>query len=243
MEAATANGIDPAILAGLLETESGFDKGARSGAGAVGIAQIVPKWHPNVDPTDPIASIHYAAKHLAGLRARFNGNMDEAIYAYNGGAGGIRKSKENREYLPKVMKAAAKYGYNPTGNPWSNPIFLNPRVAYITGNIGPTSTGAHLDVKRADRGVMNPKELDRHVEVGDPQRGRVALSQVGTSDGEKEHRARGSHGIDYLTTGGSKVYLKNGAKVLSNTPTVHGDQLLIQLPSGQKYTFLHGRRA
>jgi soluble lytic murein transglycosylase-like protein len=243
LEAATQHGIDPAILAGLIETESSWNPSARSSAGAIGIAQIVPKWHPTVDPTKPKEAIFYAAKHLAGLRAALGGNMDEAIYAYNGGTGGIRKSAENRAYHPKVMRAAAKYGYNPTGNPWSNPALLNPRVAYVTGNIGPTSTGQHLDVKQVGGGNFAANALDRFVEVDDPQLGRVALSKVPVTNTQAQHRARGSHGIDYGTYSGSKVYLKNGARVVGSVKTEHGDKVTIQLPNGQKYTFLHGRSA
>jgi hypothetical protein len=242
VQAATTYGIPPAILAGLIETESTWDPNARSSAGAIGIAQIVPKFHPNVDPTKPNQAIMYAAKYLSELQQQL-GSLDEAIYAYNGGPGGIRKSKENREYHPKVMRAAAKYGFNPTGNPWSNPSLLNPRLAYVTGKIGPTSTGPHLDVKRADGGDFAANALDRYVEVDDSQYGRVPLSRVGVTADAKSHRARGSHGIDYGTYDGSKVYLKGGAKVVSSVKTEHGDKLTIQLPNGQKYTFLHGRRA
>jgi hypothetical protein len=242
LEAASANGIDPAILAGLLETESNFNPSARSSAGAVGIAQIMPGYHPTVDPTNATASIHYAAKHLKGLMAA-TGSIEEAIYAYNGGLGGIRKSAENRAYQPKVMRAAAKYGYNPTGNPWRNPALLNPRIAYITGNIGPTSTGPHLDVKQADGRDFSKTALDRYVEVDDPQYGRVPLSKVPVTADAANHRRRGSHGIDYGTASGSRVYLKGGARVVGSTRTEHGDKLTIQLPNGKKYTFLHGRSA
>jgi hypothetical protein len=243
LQAASANGVDPAILAGLIEVESNFNPKARSVAGAVGIAQIMPGYHPTVDPTNATASIHYAAKYLRELTAQLGDPM-EAIYAYNGGPGGIRKSAENRAYQPKVLRAAAKYGYNPTGgSPWRNPAFMSPRLAYVTGNEGPTSTGPHLDVKRVDRGNFKPTDLDRYVMVDDPQYGRVPLSKVGTSDGQAEHRARGSHGIDYRTASGSKVYLKGGAKVVGSVRTKHGDQLTIQLPNGKQYTFLHGRSA
>ena len=242
LEAASANNVDPAILAGLIEVESNFNPKARSGAGAVGIAQIMPNYHPTVDPTKPTESIQYAAKYLKQLYDQL-GNWDDAIYAYNGGPGGIRKSAENRAYQPKVMKAAAKYGYGSSGNPWTNPALLNPRLAYVTGNIGPTSTGPHLDVKQTDGKDFSSTALDRYVEVDDPEYGRVPLSRVGVTADAANHRRRGSHGIDYGTHSGSRVYLKGGAKVVGSVKTAHGDKVTIQLPSGQKYTFLHGRSA
>jgi hypothetical protein len=243
LEAASQYGIDPATLAGIIETESNWNPKAYNKSGATGIAQIIPRWHPTVDPTKPKEAIFYAAKYLSELRSQLGGNMDEAIYAYNSGPGAIRKSAENRAYHPKVMKAAAKYGYNPTGNPWSNPALLNPRVAYVTGNIGPTSTGPHLDVKQVGGGNFAANALDRYVEVEDPKLGRVALSKVPVTADQANHRRRGSHGIDYGTYSGSRVYLKNGAKVTGSVKTEHGDKVTIKLPNGQQYTFLHGRSA
>jgi len=241
LQAAQQHGIDPGLLAGLIEVESGFDPNQTSRAGAIGIAQIVPKYHPDVDPRDPQASIFYAAKYLKQLETQL-GSIDEAVYAYNGGPGGIRKSDENRAYGPKVMKAAAKYGYG-ADRGWSNPALLHPRIAYITGNIGPTSTGPHLDVKRVGGGRFDAKALDRYVEVDDPTLGRVPLSRIPVTETFDGHVARGSHGIDYGTYSGSKVYLRGGAKVVSSSPTEHGDKLTIQLPNGQQFTFLHGKKA
>ena len=40
--AAQRYGIDPALLHGLIQQESGFDPGATSGAGAVGLCQLMP---------------------------------------------------------------------------------------------------------------------------------------------------------------------------------------------------------
>ena len=59
-------------------------------------------------------------------------------------------------------------------------------------------------------------------------------------DSWDEHAARGSHGIDVGTYTGSQVFVKNGARVISTRPSVHGDVVTIQLPNGQQYTFLHG---
>jgi hypothetical protein len=70
--AAKANGIDPAILTGILEVESSWRDDiiygrTRSEVGARGIAQIMPEYHPGVNYDDPVASINYAAKHFKGL--------------------------------------------------------------------------------------------------------------------------------------------------------------------------------
>ena len=66
-----------------------------SSAGAQGIMQIVPRWHPNVDPLDVSAAIDYAGKYLASLK-RQTGTWTEALAAYNWGIGNLKnKGFEN----------------------------------------------------------------------------------------------------------------------------------------------------
>jgi len=60
-----------------------------SGAGALGIMQIVPRWHPSVDPLDPFAAIDYAGKFLSSLYRQF-GSWELALKAYNWGAGNVK---------------------------------------------------------------------------------------------------------------------------------------------------------
>ena len=119
----------------------------------------------------------------------------------------------------------------------------SPFLVYTAGNIGPTSTGPHLDVKQVGGAQFAPTALDSYIEVDDPELGVVPLSRVPITGDFASHTARGSHGIDYGLYTGTKIYAKNGARVISNTPTEHGDKLLIQLPDGKQYTFLHGTAA
>ena len=116
----------------------------------------------------------------------------------------------------------------------------SPFLIYTSGNIGPTSTGPHLDVKRVDGQEFAPNALDTFVEVEDPELGRVPLSKVPITGDFAEHKARGSHGIDYGLYSGTQVFAKNGAKVVNTQPSEHGDVVTIELPNGLRYTFLHG---
>lgn len=61
-----------------------------SSAGAKGMMQIVPAYHPNVDPCDTPAAIEYAAQFLASLYRQF-GSWSLALAAYNSGAGNVAK--------------------------------------------------------------------------------------------------------------------------------------------------------
>lgn len=81
---AQKHGIDPDIFVNQIRQESGFNPNTKSQAGAQGIAQIVPKWHPGVNPMDPVASLNYAAGMMANGIRRY-GNVERALSAYNSG--------------------------------------------------------------------------------------------------------------------------------------------------------------
>lgn len=94
-QAEAAYGIPPLMLCRLAYQESRFRQDIISGqkissAGAVGIMQIVPRWHPDVNPLDVGASIRYAAKYLASLYRQF-GTWERALQAYNWGPGNLNK--------------------------------------------------------------------------------------------------------------------------------------------------------
>lgn len=97
--AALGNGIDPDIFVRQIQQESGFDPGAYNPSGATGIAQIIPRFHPTVDPTDPIASLDYAAAWMGDLY-RQHGSYARALAAYNWGPGNVATWDETRAGLP-----------------------------------------------------------------------------------------------------------------------------------------------
>lgn len=90
-QAAQRAGIDPALFQRQIQQESNFDPNARSGAGAQGIAQIVPSAHPGVNPLDPKAALDYAATWMRQLTDRYGGDARKALAAYNAGPGAVDK--------------------------------------------------------------------------------------------------------------------------------------------------------
>jgi soluble lytic murein transglycosylase-like protein len=96
--AARRQGIDPVLFVRQITAESDFNPNAVSKAGAVGIAQIMPALHPAVDPTDPYASLDYAARLMRGYINHF-GDWRRALIAYNAGPG--RLMPGNPYYLPQ----------------------------------------------------------------------------------------------------------------------------------------------
>jgi peptidoglycan lytic transglycosylase len=94
---ARQHGLDPYLVAALIRQESWFSPGARSRAGAVGYMQLMPATarelasRAHVDWEDawltvPDANMYLGCRHLAGLVARFNGDVPTALAAYNAGA-------------------------------------------------------------------------------------------------------------------------------------------------------------
>lgn len=106
-------GIDPAIFVRQIDQESGFQPTVVSPAGAIGIAQIVPKYHPEVDPWDPVASLDWAARADAEALTKYGGRWDETLAAYNAGGGavaqygGVPPYKETQDYVRSILGDAA----------------------------------------------------------------------------------------------------------------------------------------
>jgi len=105
--AAIRQGIDPVLFARQITAESDFNPNAVSKAGAVGIAQIMPALHPTVDPTDPYASLDYAARLMRGYITHF-GDWRRALIAYNAGPG--RLMPGNPHYLPLATLLSDSFG-------------------------------------------------------------------------------------------------------------------------------------
>ena len=88
-------GLPRGLLSRVAFQESGYNPNARSPAGAVGLMQIIPRWHPEAIPEDPYHSINYAARYLHTLRGRF-GTWEKALAAYNWGQGNLSRAIEER---------------------------------------------------------------------------------------------------------------------------------------------------
>ena len=109
--AAQQAGIDPRLLASLVQAESGFQADARSHAGAIGLGQLMPgtAQELGVDPADPVQNLQGAARYLRTQLDRF-GSVELALAAYNAGpgrvaqAGGIPRITETQQYVARVVQ-------------------------------------------------------------------------------------------------------------------------------------------
>ena len=84
---ARAVGYDTQVFRRQIQMESGWNPTAASRAGAEGIAQIIPRWHPSMRGRtfDPFASLEYAANLMASHIADRGGDYREALADYNTG--------------------------------------------------------------------------------------------------------------------------------------------------------------
>ena len=131
--------LDPALIAGVIYTESRFRDGQVSSAGAQGLMQITPATAKYIaglsggtafvtsDLGTPQVNISYGAYYLRYLLDRYDGEERLALAAYNGGEGNVdswiasERAKgrdfttdripftETREYVDKVRDAEGQY--------------------------------------------------------------------------------------------------------------------------------------
>lgn len=110
--AAEKYGVDKYLIYAVIKTESDFDPEAVSGAGAIGLMQLMPKtfeWiqtyyvseeyqgYTAEDLTNAGINIDYGT-HLLAILLDMYGNEDTALCAYNAGVGNVNSWLENEEY-------------------------------------------------------------------------------------------------------------------------------------------------
>jgi hypothetical protein len=104
--AAQQAGIDPRLLASVIQTESSGDPSAyNASTGAAGLGQQIPSTAKalGVNPSDPSQSISGAAQLLAQNIKRY-GNVDQAVAAYHGGTDPGNWGPKTQDYVQKVSQ-------------------------------------------------------------------------------------------------------------------------------------------
>jgi len=143
MKSAKEFDLEPFLIWGLIRQESQYQPQVLSRVGAVGLMQIMPATGADIavklgvskedmNLQDPETNIRFGAYYLRSMLKQFDGNVDMALAAYNGGGGNVRRWKksgimkkaedfptaitffETREYITKVMDGCLTYRWMDT---------------------------------------------------------------------------------------------------------------------------------
>lgn len=155
--AAKQYGLDPAVLAGLIQTESSWNPRAASGAGPVGLTQINTDTAAEAgiglsDRTNPEKAIFAGARLLSKRLAAAKGDLTLALRMYNMGIGGASRfpggypgDDESIGYPGKVLRAAAAYGYGfGAGSPFRRQEMMSPRLGFRSPALDKLATSSNL---------------------------------------------------------------------------------------------------
>ncbi len=110
-QTAADNGLNPALLAGLVYVESRYKANVVSGAGAIGLTQLMPATARSIARhllgkqvstrtlRNPKTNLEIGARYLAELLEHFGGNPALALAGYNAGSGAVRGWMRKRGHL------------------------------------------------------------------------------------------------------------------------------------------------
>lgn len=110
---APAYDLDPALVLEVVRAESGFDPGARSAKGALGLMQLIPgtaKRFGVKNPFEPTQNLKGGMAYLRWLLQRFNGDLTLTLAGYNAGEraverhGGVPPYPETQDYVRKILR-------------------------------------------------------------------------------------------------------------------------------------------
>ncbi len=163
-QAASAAGLEPAFVFGLIRQETRFMPQLRSSAGASGLMQVMPatgRWvarkiglegYRNEQLADPLINLQLGTSYLRLVLDDLSGSQAMAAAAYNAGPGRPRRWREGpvidaaiwaenipfnetRDYVKKVLSNTAVYSAMID----SRPALLRPRLGQT---VGPREAGA-----------------------------------------------------------------------------------------------------
>lgn len=164
--AAQEAGVPASLFLGLVKTESDWDPQAHSGAGAIGLTQVMPVWaSPSYAASiglpgltldqlwDPETNLRVGARILAGELKRF-GDPGLAAMAYNAGAGVVKNAvakagSSDAATVSPYLPAAETRAYWQKVENWA---------AYYMNQVSALSAGVEnvaTDVTEAARGVAD----------------------------------------------------------------------------------------
>lgn len=120
-------GVDKNLVLAIIKQESNFNPNAVSSAGAKGLMQLMDfnsEAYGLTNPYDIDQNIEAGVKHIKSYLDMYNGNLEMALMAYNGGPGtmerrGVKSAsdlykmpQETQNYVPKILSNYRNYSNN-----------------------------------------------------------------------------------------------------------------------------------
>ena len=117
---AEENGVDPALVMGIIQVESNWNpKAVRvepSGYKSIGLMQVTIQAARDVGYMgdeeglfDPKTNIRCGVKYLRKMLDMFDNNIYKAVAAYNAGPGNVKRGRFSFAYVTKVMREYRRY--------------------------------------------------------------------------------------------------------------------------------------
>jgi cell wall-associated NlpC family hydrolase len=165
VQAAQANGVDPALLKALVRAESNFNPNAVSGAGAIGLTQLMPGTAAGLgvqNAYDPMQSLLGGARYLHNALQEFNGDESLALAAYNAGSGAVRQYggippySETQSYVPRVLGYAQQFRTEGFGGTTTVPTANAATLPTPTTTAAIPGSAASLAVQGATQAAASP---------------------------------------------------------------------------------------
>lgn len=98
--------LNPHMVLSMIKNESGFRQSVRSSEGALGLMQVIPKWHKDKlkgrNPTDIKVSIEVGTTILSDCLIKHKNNHLKSLNCYSGGGG--------QSYLQKIKRSQNDLG-------------------------------------------------------------------------------------------------------------------------------------
>ncbi len=117
--AASRYDVSPALVNAVISAESGYNAGAVSPKGAIGLMQLIPATAARFGVTNsfsPAENINGGTAYLAYLLHKFSGDLRLVVAAYNAGSNAVIQAgyhvppfAETQAYVPRVMAYYQRY--------------------------------------------------------------------------------------------------------------------------------------
>lgn len=219
---AKKHGVDPHLIASIIQVESGFKNNRTSSAGAQGLMQLMPATARGLgvkNSMNAAQNIDGGTKYIAQQLKAFDGNLTKALAAYNAGAGNVRKYggvppfKETQNYVKKVNAQLNKFG------------------ASVSKASKATSSSSKNMVKASDHYLKNSK------------------FRVSSKYGNRTHPVTGKkgkmhHGTDFAAPAGTAIKSLGKGKVTTAAYSKSaGHWVVIEQDDGVTAKYMHMLKA